>query len=253
VDSHGLHMALAEGTDPLLMEYDGAYADIEAASNAEHFLEWCLKQYTWEQLEWETVVYPQPRQAVIFNGDSWYMVACEDEDAVWFVTNTVTGRYLPTHEGQVQDVYSILRSWYDEVEYRRLYGTLHVSDTGQSYPEAAESLISARDALHLQVASGSKNRFSYVQSTVIDEDFVRQQTDRMRERGEIGENQFCIYAETVFVPENEAALSWNMAGNTVEYTGDDPNVPKGAFQRSTCFIITRESGRWTISSGGTSW
>ena len=69
-------------------------------------------------------------------------------------------------------------------------------------------------------------------------------TQHFREQGEIGENTYCFYLTTVFVPENDYALNWSMAGNTGEYTGTDPSVPKEAYEYSRCGYITLEEDGW---------
>lgn len=65
-------------------------------------------------------------------------------------------------------------------------------------------------------------------------------TSSMRERGEIDERTYCFYLTTVFVPQNEYALGWSMAGNTGDYTGEDPAVPEGALEYYRCGYITLE-------------
>lgn len=69
-------------------------------------------------------------------------------------------------------------------------------------------------------------------------------TQHFREQGEIGENTYCFYLTTVFVPENDYALNWSMAGNTGAYTGSDPSVPKEAYEYSRCGYITLEEDGW---------
>ena len=78
-------------------------------------------------------------------------------------------------------------------------------------------------------------------------------TEHLREQGEIGEDTYCFYMTTVFVPENEAAEYWSMAGNTGEYTGSDPAVPQGALEHYRCGYITRTPAGWQGQIVGTGW
>lgn len=78
-------------------------------------------------------------------------------------------------------------------------------------------------------------------------------TSSMRERGEIDERTYCFYLTTVFVPQNEYALGWSMAGNTGDYTGEDPAVPEGALEYYRCGYITLEDDGWHGRLVGTGW
>lgn len=232
------------------------YNEVERANNAESFYNYALRTGRWTETEAPEDVKTTAPWEMTLTGEYWSMTAYAGCDLVRFETAAdgfAEHWYDPGDDGfgYTLPVYDILRQWYDELEYARMYDALlPLPDQGQTEQEAAQALIDARDVLYLQTTSGSKNRFAYVKSTVVDGDFVRRQTEDMRERGEITENQTCIYAETVFVPGNDRALSWHMAGNTTEYTGD---APDGALTRSTCYILTNADGHWTLSTGGTSW
>lgn len=256
-DSYGLSLALSECVDPRLPEFDLAYADIEQAVNAEHFFAYGLKRMTWElteeAAEQEFTEYEQPRRGMVLQGTDWYLSACEDDELVWFSTAAESGWYLPTQDGQIQDVYRILRQWYDEVEYDRLEKALHVPDSGQDALAAAKKYMSLSDALHLEVTEGSKYRYTYIKSEVTMDEFAQSETERLREQGRIGENEYCFSVKTVFVPENEATLMWGMAGNTVEYDGNDSKVPKDALQQWSCGIIAKENDEWKLTHLGSAW
>ena len=253
VDTEGLYLALAEGTDPRLMEHDTAYGGIEEAINAEHYFEYDLKRMEWELVEREFSAYEHPRRGMLLIGTDWYLSACEGDELVWF-SKEVEGRwYRAIADGQVQDVYRILRLWYDELEYNSLEQTLFISDTGQDYLAAAAKYIECADALHLQVSGGSKYCYTYIKSEVTADEVAQQETERLREQGRIEETEYCFAVETVFVPENDTALMWGMAGNTTAYDGDDPKVPQDALQYWRCGIIAREETGWVVTHIGTAW
>ena len=152
-------------------------------------------------------------------------------------------------------VYEDLRSWYDEAEFLargggdRL-GEIVISGWHQNYLEAAAAYGEAYVAPHLQVAEGSKYRYTFVQTRV---EPLEEETAWLREEGEIGENADCFRLITVFVPENERAREWSMAGNTGDYTGEDPAVPEDALESRLVGYIARESNGWHGTSVGTGW
>ena len=252
VDTPGLTLTLCEGTDPMLMQEIYGFGDIHTANNAEHFLEYALKLYRWTEVERDSIAYTQPRHAVSLSTDTWKLVAYADEKLVWFECTNGSGWYAAT---EVDDYapYRALRGWYDELELNALYQAPIISNKQLTPNQAAQQFVNQSDGVYLQVSSGSQFRFTYVQSTVISGDFVDAQTEQMRKNGTLGENEYCFYVETVFVPETERALAYNMAGNTVEYTGNNPNVPAGAFQREACGIISLEADGWHAKIVGTSW
>ncbi len=252
VDTPGLTLTLSVGTDPLLMQEICRFGDVHTANNAEHFLEYALKLYRWTPIAYDSAEYTQPRHAVSLSTDTWKLVAYADEKLVWFECTNGSGWYAAT---EVDDFapYRALRGWYDELEYAAIHREPVIPNKGQTPSQAAQQFVEQSDAAYLQVSSGSKFRFTFVQSTVVDGDFVEQMTEQMRKNGELGDNEYCFYVETVFVPETEYAWGHNMAGNTVEYTGNAPGVPAGAWQRTACGIISLESDGWHGRIVGTSW
>lgn len=80
-----------------------------------------------------------------------------------------------------------------------------------------------------------------------------EQTEHLREWGELEEHQYAIRLTTVFVPENQTALNWSMAGNTEGYTGSDPEVPEGAFEYYRCGYVSLEADGWHGQIVGTGW
>ena len=150
--------------------------------------------------------------------------------------------------------YQALRGWFDEAEYADLGGygedSIVIPNTGQSWQEAAAAFSQDVQELHLQASEGSKYRYTFVQTSV---ESAEETTAAFRERGELGENGWCFYLTTVFVPENEQALNYSMAGNTGNYTGNDPAVPTGAYEHYRCCIITLDADGWHGAVLGTGW
>ena len=149
----------------------------------------------------------------------------------------------------------IARWWYDEAEYGAAGGygrqdKIVIPDEGQSSEQAALAFCQELEEAHLNVSNGSKYKYSFVQCEV---ESAWETTEAMRARGEIDGNTFAFYQTTVFVPENEDALNWSMAGNTGEYTGSDPEVPENAWEYTRCGYITLEDDGWRGEIVGTGW
>ena len=78
-------------------------------------------------------------------------------------------------------------------------------------------------------------------------------TTRCRERGDIGGSDWAFFLTVIFVPENPEDIQYYMAGNTHEYTGDNPGVPEGAFEYHRVGCIAREADGWHVEIAGTGW
>ena len=191
------------------------------------------------------------------NGVDWGLTFYDGTDTLSVYTGGA--EYLLRATPKQEDVFlsplgSLIRRWYDEAEYMALDGydgkTIVIPNTGQSYLEAAKAWCEAYESIHLIASSGSKECYSYVSCRV---EPAEPATDLRREQGEIDENTYAFYAYTAFVPENEQALNWSMAGNTGAYEGNDPNVPKEAYEYTRCGYITREEDGWHGTIVGTGW
>ena len=156
-------------------------------------------------------------------------------------------------------LYGQVLTWYDEMAFRALCEQAEstpVPDRGQTWQEAAQEWMDAYQEVHLSVPSGSPEKFTWVKNVITPKDDV---TELLRQQGEIDENVYCFGLTVVFVPENELALVYNMAGNTDAY-GDpnngypvfeDAEVPDGAYIYSRQCRITREADGWHGSIEGT--
>lgn len=151
-----------------------------------------------------------------------------------------------------------MRMWYDEAEFQDIGGNYEtqnqivIPDSGQDYLAAALAHCEAFEGKHLYATSGSEYCYSYV-SCQIEASDSEEATAHFRDLGEIDENTYAFYLRVTFVPENERALNYAMAGNTGEYTGSDPNVPEGAYEYSRCGYITLSDDGWHGNLVGTGW
>lgn len=161
------------------------------------------------------------------------------------------------------DPYTLARGWFDECEYQDL--SLFADMTAIShreygtYLEGAQAWSEMYEGYHLQVSSGSKYKWTYMKCIAED---APEATQLARQRGEADEFTWAFGLTTVFVPENEGAKNWSMAGNTVAYadyladggTAID-GVPEGAYIRWSCGYVTEGSDPkgWYGRIVGTSW
>ena len=185
---------------------------------------------------------------LIYYDDSPYMaLTTADYDSIRFCA-------VPQYEGDWAG--DLARQWYDEAELRELGGgyenqdAIVIPDEGQGYLAAAQQFCQTLHEINLTVSSGSMFRYTFVDCTV---EAAEETTRAKREQGEIGGNTWAFYLKTAFVPENQAALNYSMAGNTGAYEGGDPNVPDGAYEYSRCGYITLEDDGWHGELVGTGW
>lgn len=167
----------------------------------------------------------------------------QDDTSTWLTVDS---------DDVFDDPYNILRSWVDEVEYQEITKEeIVIPDRGQTYLEAAAEYAQAEYARNLQPSPGSKYHYAFVKTSVHEAD--RKTAAFLRDEGSIDENGYPFYATVVFVPENQRALNWSIAGNTGEYTGTDPKVPKDAYEFGRCCIIQKEMDGWHGVILGTGW
>ena len=236
-----------------VLERVHTYSAIDQAVNAETYFDYTIKLLTWEKVEAPPEEQTANSTYMTLTGKEWTLDAFEGLEAVRFSTPISTAWYRPAMGGGLHDVYRSLREWFDEVEYQPQARAISVPDKGQSYETAAKEYMKLYDQLNLQVTEGSVYKYSYVKSTVSVNQIAKDMTKQRREQGTLGDHEYCFAVETVFVPENDAALAWNMAGNTDLYQGNDPKVPEGAFQKSNCCVIAKLDGEWKMTYIGTSW
>lgn len=236
----------------------GDYKNLETANNAVYFYEYRLKPLGWTETEAPANVKETASWAVTLIGEYWSLTAYDGCDAVLFETaaDGFTDRWYLLVEGELgasADAYSILRQWYDEME-QAAQPEIVIPDRGQTYLEAAEELLQQLDARSLQYTSGSKFRMSYRNTIIGSVELAEAETERRRQRGELSAEEYVVYANTVFVPENEAALSWNMAGNTIPVADSDrtyTDAPEGSFVYFRVCVFALQDDGWHLVSMGT--
>lgn len=228
------------GGEPII--YEDCWSAINSVYNANQ-----LKEVQWNIVEATALGFSpeqSPAAVTIAQINDWSLTAYSDAREVRFEGPTGEVWLAPQSDSCVP--YQQLRDWFDELEYAALNGdyehqNLVIPNEGQSYLEAAAVYCQAYESFHLQATSGSKFCYTYVAVQVRE---AQEETDFYREQGKIGENTYCFFLTTVFVPENDYALNWSMAGNTGEYTGTDPSVPEGALEYLRCGYITLEEDGW---------
>lgn len=193
----------------------------------------CAEDDAWELLFWQGTNSVQLRQA----------------DGNWYY------QFVPEYEGEL--IGDVLRFWFDEAELNGLGGGYEnqelyvVEDWGQSWIVAVSESVDQLYSINAeQVSPGSAFRYAYMAFTI---ESAVDATKLLRERGDIDENTEAFWLTVVFVPENERALSYSMAGNTGAYTGSDPDVPEGAYEYTRCGYVTRAADGYHVEIVGTGW
>ena len=204
--------------------------------------------------------------AVTLETEAGSLTAFNGTDKVyWQAANGSVLWLLPEWpEGEVEldarHVYQILRAWFDEAEWNALldetpcavrYGVpIVLPDRALTPEQAAQTVCDGNAALSLRVSEGSMFRDSYAKAVV---EGYEPWNERFDESGYVDGQQWRFLLYLIFVPENETALRYQMAGNTHEYTGGDPAVPAGAYECTRCGYAVRESDGWHVTLTGTSW
>ncbi|MBQ7144396.1 MAG: hypothetical protein IJR65_04500 [Oscillospiraceae bacterium] len=250
---------------------DGLHWDqVRAVENAWSFHN-ALGQYdSLNLLRWRETERPDAetlraaRWVVQLETANWGLGAWQGVDAVC-ITDVAHGSrwFLPELEfGELVEnlVYLRLRAWYDEAEWNALldetpcavrYGVPIVLPDRELTPEqAAQTVCDGNAALSLRVSEGSMFRNSYAKAVV---EGYEPWNERFDESGYADGQQWRFLLYLIFVPENETALRYQMAGNTHKYTGTDLSVPAGAYECTRCGYAVREADGWHVTLTGTSW
>lgn len=166
--------------------------------------------------------------------------------------------------GSYDHIESALRLWYDEAELRGLGGgydqqdAIVIPDRGQGYLAAAQEHCDRLYDVQTHVTPGSTFCYTYVKCTV---EAAEDETKHFRENGRISENTWAIGMTEWFVPENEQAMGYGMAGNTLsydEYVRDyngayDPSIPEGAYICWRVGYVTKDADGYHTELVGTGW
>lgn len=147
-----------------------------------------------------------------------------------------------------QDIFQFMRVWYDEAEFAGLTENVTIPDHGQSYQEIAQAWVDATQGAMLKVTPGSKYACTYVRNLVSVEETA---LDNWYRDYMLETEHFYFSYDQIFVPENETALSWMMAGNTGNYGGEYGDAPAGAFIRSQMGPMYLTEEGWLCEGTGT--
>lgn len=154
------------------------------------------------------------------------------------------------------DIFGFMRLWYDEAELAGLKSAAVVPDQGQSREEIVQAWADAYEGAMLEATPGSRYACTYVRNQDIWfpdwlDELTKEELDIFYPVSTRGHERFAFAYSTVFVPENDWALHYLMAGNTGPYEGGD--APAGAQIYSHCgFMYLTEEG-WRCDIVGTGW
>ena len=177
-----------------------------------------------------------------WDGSDLVMSRHADAEPVWYRAELVA-----VDDVFATDIYRYLRDWYDEAEWNARTGDISIPDAGQSRVEAAQAWVGAHEGAMLEVSPGGVYACTYVRSRV---ELVEEMPEDWFPEEILDYEHFAFAYTTVFVPENDRALMWMMAGNTVEYEGTD--APAGAFEYSRRgAMYLGDDGQWHCSGIGT--
>ena len=147
-------------------------------------------------------------------------------------------------------VFAALRQIYDEVEWEALREGIIIPDRGQSHLEIAQAWADADTQPAVEVTDGSIFACTYVR-TVADVDSWADMPETSYPEQSEGHERFWFSYRRIFVPENEAARSWQMAGNTVEYDGRYGEAPEGAYENFQVGVLYLTDEGWRCDGTGT--
>ena len=120
----------------------------------------------------------------------------------------------------------------------------------QSHLEIAQAWADADTQPALEVTDGSIFACTYVR-TVADVDSWADMPETSYPEQSEGHERFWFSYRRIFVPENEAARSWQMAGNTVEYDGRYGEAPEGAYENFQVGVLYLTDEGWRCDGTGT--
>lgn len=149
-----------------------------------------------------------------------------------------------------RDIFSFMRFWYDEAEFDTLSGGIFIADRGQSHLEIAQEWSERAAGVGLLVTPGSKYACTFVKTTA-DVDGWTHLPEDLYPPQSAGKERFWFSYTRAFVPENQQALHNQMAGNTGDYTGGDPDVPEGAYENYQIGVLYLSDQGWRCDATGT--
>lgn len=208
--------------------------------------------FSWSRAEEGLPSSPEPEASLILSSpDGRYAIQVWTGSDLVRCTDSGQTYWLRAESADAMSYGSIfdhLRFWYDEVELDVLRGDIVIPDTGQDHLAVAQAWVDAVQAVGLQVTPGSKYALTYVRNVVeLDEEAM----DSWYQPFMLETEHFYFHYYRIFVPENEASLSWNMAGNTENYTGAYGEAPEGAFMNRQMGPMYLSDDGWRCDGTGT--
>lgn len=177
------------------------------------------------------------------------LVCCTQNDtAVWYqaVSNQVDDVFAT-------DIFSMIRIWYDEMEWRAMTANIVIPDQGQDRLEIAQAWVDQYEGTKLQVTRGSKYADTYFRAEDVQlSDVITEDDPEWDPPAPITDELWFLFSYTgIFVPENPVSMQWSMAGNTEEYDGTYGEAPEDALSYSRCgYMYLTETG-WRCDAIGT--
>ena len=125
-----------------------------------------------------------------------------------------------------------------------------------SQAEIVQAWADANEKTKLELTPGSKFACTYVRNQDIWfpdwlDELTGEELESLYPENTKGHERFAFAYSTVFVPENDEALHWLMAGNTGSYEGGD--APEGAQIYSRCGYMYLTDEGWRCDGVGTGW
>lgn len=176
----------------------------------------------------------------------------EENELVQVVLHDDTAWYTaePLYADAVFDgrLYSMIRQWYDDVEWNALAQEIVIENRGQSYQEVAQEWVDRCVQTYLQVSPGSRYECTYVRAEASVWDWVPESAYPANTEGK---ERFYFGYTRIFVPATEKALQGQMAGNTTEYDGSLGEAPEGAYMCSRVGPMYLNEEGWRCDGVGT--
>ena len=176
----------------------------------------------------------------------------EDLDLVCVTLHDETAWYtavpVNTYAGFDGRLFSMIRQWYDDVEWQSLVDGIVIEDRGQSHLEIANEWAERYAQAFLQVTSGSQYACTYARTDAELWDWVPETAYPAITEGA---ERFYFGFDRIFVPETEHAYYYQMAGNTEDYDGSLGEAPEGACIDSRVGPMYKTEDGWRCVGVGT--
>jgi beta-lactamase regulating signal transducer with metallopeptidase domain len=194
----------------------------------------------------------------VYEGLPLVAVRTVDNEMKWYQAKSLYGEEPPLGAFIMNPgAFEFLRDWFDQTELDNLRITT-VPDRGQSRDEVVREWIDGNEGALTKCTPGSEFACTYVRGQDIDTSWLSWMTEEELDAfaqsyglagADFGRTWFAFGYNLVFVAENENARNYLIAGNTVDYTGND--APEGAQMFMRVGIMRLVDGKWTCTETGT--